>query len=270
MLHVHRADRADRLAGALADVLREPLADTFAAEVVAVPTRGVERWVAQQLSSALGVGKRADGVCANVVFPAPRRLVDEVVAAASGFDADRDPWLPQRLVWPLLETVDAHLGEPWLAQLHAHLDPGRGDRSRRLRVVAHLAALYDRYALYRPELLNGWQVSSDDDRWQAQLWRALRARVGRPGPAERLEATCRGLRANPELTPLPLRLSIFRFDAPAREPPRGPARVGRWRTRHTPVSAAGFGRRMGRRHRRAAWPRRAGRAPRRRHRVPTG
>ncbi|HEV7806507.1 MAG TPA: exodeoxyribonuclease V subunit gamma [Solirubrobacteraceae bacterium] len=209
MLHVHRADRADRLAGALADVLREPLADTFAAEVVAVPTRGVERWVAQQLSSALGVGERADGVCANVVFPAPRRLVDEVVAAASGFDADRDPWLPQRLVWPLLETVDAHLGEPWLAQLHAHLDPGRGDRSRRLRVVAHLAALYDRYALYRPELLNGWQVSSDDDRWQAQLWRALRARVGRPGPAERLEATCRGLRANPELTPLPLRLSLF-------------------------------------------------------------
>jgi len=209
VLHVHRADRADRLAGALGDVLSEPLADTFAAEVVAVPTRGVERWVAQRLSSALGVGQRADGVCANVVFPAPRRLVDEVVAAAAGFDADRDPWLPQRLVWPLLETIDAHLGEPWLAQLHAHLDPGRGDRSRRLRVVAHLAALYDRYALYRPELLNDWQVSSDDERWQAQLWRALRARVGRAGPAERLETACRGLRADPELTPLPQRLSLF-------------------------------------------------------------
>jgi len=51
----------------------------------------VERWVAQQLSSALGVGERADGVSANVVFPGPRRLVDEVVAAASGFDADGDP-----------------------------------------------------------------------------------------------------------------------------------------------------------------------------------
>jgi len=209
VLHVHRADRADRLVGALAGVLVEPPADPLAAEVVAVPTRGVERWVAQQLSGALGVGERADGVCANVVFPPPRRLVDEVVAAASGFDADHDPWLPQRLVWPLLETVDEHLAEPWLTQLRAHLNPGRSDRSRRFRVVAHLAALYDRYAIYRPEMLNGWLASGDDDRWQAQLWRALRSRVERSGPAERLDAACRALLADPELTGLPQRFALF-------------------------------------------------------------
>lgn len=190
-------------------MLVEPPGDPFAADVVAVPTRGVERWVAQQLSAALGVGERADGVCANVVFPPPRRLVDEVVAAASGFDADGDPWLPQRLVWPLLETVDEHLAEPWLAQLRAHLHPGRGDRSRRLRVAAHLAALYDRYALYRPELLNDWHARGDDDRWQAQLWRALRARIGRAGPAERLDAACRALLVDPELAGLPQRLAVF-------------------------------------------------------------
>lgn len=190
-------------------MLVEPPADPFAADVVAVPTRGVERWVAQQLSAALGVGERADGVCANVVFPSPRRLVDEVVAAASGFDADADPWLPQRLVWPLLETVDEHLAEPWLAQLRAHLHPDRGDRSRRLRVAAHLAALYDRYALYRPELLNDWHARGDDDRWQAQLWRALRARIGRAGPAERLDAACRALLVDPELAGLPQRFALF-------------------------------------------------------------
>jgi exodeoxyribonuclease V gamma subunit len=209
VLHIHRADRADHLAGALAGVLNEQLADPFAAEVVAVPTRGVERWVAQQLSGALGVGERSDGVCANVLFPSPRQLVDEVIGVASGFEADRDPWLPQRLVWPLLETVDAHLAEAWLAKLRAHLDLARGDRSRRLRVVAHLAMLYDRYAVYRPELLNGWLASDDDDRWQAELWRRLRARVGSAGPAERLEAACRELRADPDLTELPARVSLF-------------------------------------------------------------
>src|ERR1035441_136730 len=178
VLHIHRADRADHLAGALAGVLNEPLADPFAAEVVAVPTRGVERWVAQQLSGALGVGERSDGVCANVLFPSPRQLVDEVVGVASGFEADRDPWLPQRLVWPLLETVDAHLAEAWLIKLRAHLDLARGDRSRRLRVVAQLSTLYDRYADRKSTRLNGWLVSEDDDHWQAQLWRRLRARVG--------------------------------------------------------------------------------------------
>lgn len=209
VLHVHRADRADRLVDALASEFAEPPADPFAVDVVAVATRGVERWVAQRLSGALGVGARADGVCANVVFPPPRRLVDDVVAAASGFDADRDPWLPQRLVWPLLETVDEHIGEPWLAQLHAHLDPGRGDRSRRFRVVAHLAALYDRYALYRPEMLNGWLANAEDDRWQAQLWRILRARVGRASPAERLDTACRALVVDPGITPLPQRIALF-------------------------------------------------------------
>src|SRR3954465_7954413 len=69
VLHVHRADRADRLIGALSGVLAVPAADPLAAEIVAVPTRGVERWLTQQLSTRLGVGgaQSRDGVCANVV-----------------------------------------------------------------------------------------------------------------------------------------------------------------------------------------------------------
>ena len=186
--------------------------------MVAVPTRGVERWLAQQLSGVLGVGEHADGVCANIAFPAPRLLIDEIVADASGSDVDGDPWTPQRLVWPLLETVDDHLSETWLAQLSAHLDPSQGDRSRRLRVVAHLADLYDRYAAYRPDLLNTWHSSDEDGGWQARLWRQLRAKVASPGPAERLEEACRALRADPAITQLPARISLFGITSlPARQ-----------------------------------------------------
>lgn len=39
-LHIHRAERADVLARALADVLASPLDDPLAAEVVAVPAKG--------------------------------------------------------------------------------------------------------------------------------------------------------------------------------------------------------------------------------------
>jgi exodeoxyribonuclease V gamma subunit len=224
VLHLHRADRADHLIGALAAVLAEPPADPFAPEVVAVPTRGVERWLTQQLSHALGAGGapgRGDGICANVAFPSPRRLVDDAVATGSGVDPERDPWLPARTVWPLLEVVDAHLHEPWLARLAAHLDPGHGDRSRRLRTVQHLAGLYDRYAVFRPQLLTAWQAGIDDDAagegaelpahacWQAELWRRLRARIDRPGPAERLAAACRELAADPGLSDLPARLALF-------------------------------------------------------------
>ena len=59
MLHVHRAERADRLADGLAEILREPLDDPFTAEVVSVPAKGVERWLTQRLSHRLGAGGRA-------------------------------------------------------------------------------------------------------------------------------------------------------------------------------------------------------------------
>src|SRR3954451_812577 len=123
MLYVHRSDRADGLVEALRALLARPPGDPFAREVVCVPTRGMERWLTQRMAAVLGASEgRADGICANVDFPFPRRLTGDAVAAASGIDPEADPWLPERLVWPLLEVVDASLGEPWLRSLAAHIE----------------------------------------------------------------------------------------------------------------------------------------------------
>src|SRR3954447_23291979 len=141
MLHLHRSNRADGLVEALRELLEEPPPDPFAPEVVSVPTRGMERWIAQQLSGRLGV-------CANVLFPPPRRLVGDAVAAAAGVHPDADPWLPERAVWPLLEAVDECLGEPWMHLLAEHLGGPREaadplKRARRFATVRHLANLFD-------------------------------------------------------------------------------------------------------------------------------
>ena len=45
--------------------------------------------------------------------------------------------------------------------------------------------------------------------WQPELWRRLRARIGGPDPAERVEAACAALRADPGGRALPARLSLF-------------------------------------------------------------
>jgi exodeoxyribonuclease V gamma subunit len=225
VLHVHRADRADGLADSLAALLAAPLADPFASEVVAVPTRGMERWLTQRMSAVLGARDgHADGICAGVLFPSPHRLVTDAVAAASGVDPDEDPWLPERAVWPLLEVVETYIHEPWLATLATYLgrnvgppDPVR--EVRRLSVVRHLATLYDRYALHRPRMLESWLGGSDTDsmgdalppgaEWQAELWRRLRARIGLPGPAERRQRAYERLAEDPGLADLPDRLSVF-------------------------------------------------------------
>ncbi|MFE7718063.1 exodeoxyribonuclease V subunit gamma [Nocardia rhizosphaerihabitans] len=220
-LHLHRAERADALADGLAGVLGAVPADPFTTEVVAVPAKGVERWLAQRLSGVLGVAGTGDGVAANIAFPAPTALVAEVLATASGIAPADDPWAGQRLVWTLLRVIDEVADQPWAAVLARHLGlPGAGHRvGRRYATAAHLASLFDSYAAQRPQLLLDWAAGADtngaggtvpdDLAWQPLLWRALRTAVGSPSPAERLAVACARLRAEPGSVELPERLSLF-------------------------------------------------------------
>lgn len=239
MLSIHRAERSDRLVDGLAAVLQTPSGDAFTPEVVAVPTRGIERWLTQRLSATLGASAdRGDGVCANVVFPFPQVLTGRALAAATGVDPDDDPWPVRRSVWPLLSVVDVRVEEDWLTPLAAHLGrmgslgadsapsgPTSGaasdgpGRARRFAVVRHLADLFDHYGVHRPGLIGAWADGWDTDeagrplvedlRWQAPLWRHLRTAIGVPSPAERLGPACQVLRAAPEIVDLPARLSLF-------------------------------------------------------------
>lgn len=242
-LHLHRAVRADRLVAALAGLLIDPLPDPFATEVVVVPTRGVERWLAQSLSQRLGRTEGAagfgDGVCAGVAFWSPGRLSGEVTAAITGIERAEDPWTPQHSVWPLLQIITEARREPWAAPIWRYLHSGdqqggdqQGDGepdvpnavhtmtgARRYSSARHLAELLHRYATDRPGLLAQWQRGLDLDpggrplppelAWQAEAFRRLRARLGQPGPAERLASVCSRLAAEPQLSSLPGRISVF-------------------------------------------------------------
>src|SRR3954454_23695726 len=159
-LLIHRAERSDVLAAALAEVLADPLDDVFTEEVVAVPARGVERWLEQQLSHRLGRRDgRADGICAGVRFPSPVALINEVI---NGPDRRNDPWAPDALVWPLLDVIDGCGAEDWCRTLGRHLGVGGAPderpsrQGRRYAVARRLAGLFDTYATNRPAMLSDW------------------------------------------------------------------------------------------------------------------
>jgi exodeoxyribonuclease V gamma subunit len=226
VFEVHRAGRADLLAEGLAQLLRDPLPDPFARELVIVPARGVERWLSQRLSHRLGPGEGGDdGVCAGVDFRSPASLVAELTGTR-----DADPWAPDALVWPLLEVVDASAGEAWCRTLSEHLGHGReGEelelrQGRRYAVARRLARLFASYAVQRPGLLADWEAGRDTDGvtrgstttaldadllWQPELWRRLVARVEAPSPSARHAAVLERLRTTPTAFELPPRLSLF-------------------------------------------------------------
>ncbi len=220
MLTIHRSERADRLVRGLAEVLAVPLEDPFVAEVVAVPSRGVERWISQSLASSLGVGASgSDGICANVVFPSPAALVAESVALACGVQPDDDPWAARRLPWSLLEVIDDSADQPWCRTLGVHIGAvGSGDlehrRGRRVAVAQKLAGLFSAYSAQRPAMVRDWLAGDVGDlepdlHWQPELFRRLRAHLGTPGPAERLAEAVTTLGTSPEVLDLPPRLSLF-------------------------------------------------------------
>ncbi|GGK71647.1 exodeoxyribonuclease V subunit gamma [Ornithinimicrobium pekingense] len=235
-LFVHRAASTDVLADGLAELLATPLEDPFAEEVVAVPAKGVERWLAQRLSHRLGAAPGgADGVCAGVRFLNPHSLV----ALVLGVERD-DPWHPEHLAWPVLRAVDASLGEPWASTLATHLGYGEtgteGElrRGRRYAVARRLAGLFADYAAQRPAMLADWREGgsgdglgsgdgpgtggavADDLAWQPELWRRVLEEVGGEPPDVRQarvvaalrERGAAGLRLGSDLV-LPGRLSLF-------------------------------------------------------------
>lgn len=215
-LHLHCASRTDLLVDELAGLLARPSADPFAEEVVVVPARGVERWVTQRLSHRLGTTQGDDGVCAGVRFLSPASLISLLL----GRERD-DPWHPDRLVWPVLATIDDHLDEPWAQPLAHHLgrDDAQPATGRRYSLARRLAGLFAAYGHQRPQVLTDWRAGRDLDGagralaedllWQPPLWRKVVERVPAPPPDQRLRETLGRLRDGDPALDLPARISLF-------------------------------------------------------------
>jgi len=212
VLLLHRAATAPRLVAALVAVVAGSTSDPFAPVVVAVPAKGIERWLSQRLSHELGA-KDGDGVCANVEFPSPAQLLDAALACASPEMAvATKAWPPAATTWALLDLLDTlESAGPMTAPVRHFLGDSTSS-SRRYALASKVAGLFSTYAAERPELLRSWSHGDiqvpEDLRWEADLWLRLRDQRG-PGPAELHDTACQGLRDHPERSDLPDTLSVY-------------------------------------------------------------
>jgi len=219
-LFVHPRSHPDELVGLLVDLLAAPLADPFAAEVVAVPTRGIERWLTQRISAELAERGIGDGVCANVVFPSPRRLVSDVLGSVPELAVSLDAWEGRTAVGHILDGIDAHRTEGWLWLLDRYI----GDEtSQRLDAAQKIARLFASYARRRPEMIRRWAAGDDvgpdgtpiaeSADWQPQLWRLVRDAVDVPSMPELLPASLDPIRRGAIGLDLPPRLAVYGLTA---------------------------------------------------------
>jgi len=200
-LHLHRSNRLETLASALAGVLQRSPSAPLQPELIVVQSLGMRRWLSLELAQRLGVTM-------NVAFPFPADFVQRIFADAfPGLEADRAfdrAVLPWRVLGLFRELLD-HEGFEELRRYVA----GEAGPLKEYQLATKIAAVFDRYLAYRPELILGWQQGRDDH-WQARLWRELaRGHESAHAPALAHHLAERLRREEATLATLPARVAIF-------------------------------------------------------------
>jgi len=170
MLHVHVSNRLERLADELARLAADGRADAFREECIVVESRGMERWISLHLARRIGVWARAR-------FPFPSAFASDLFRRADGEPADA-PFDRDALPWSILDLLPGRLDRPAYAPLGRYLaDDPSGLKAWQL--ARRIADAFDKYGVFRPDLLAEWEAGRGGDDWQPDLWRALVDRHGR-------------------------------------------------------------------------------------------
>lgn len=189
----------------------------FAGDHLLLPANGAKAWLLPELARRVGAREgKHDGVIANVQvgylgslnkFMVPQRF------------HDLDPWSIESMTAAILGIIVE--------------DPAYASFVRRvggaLPAAARLADRFDRYHARRPMMIRAWEKGSPvlapttadsfndgewraadlgDQRWQFELWRALREVIGTiPWPVQ-VETTLQQLRRGENLVGVPDRLMV--------------------------------------------------------------
>lgn len=201
-IKVYRSTQLERLFKQLLEHIQTPLAHPFDAEKIVIQTPGVQEWLRLHIM-------REYGICAQVHFPFMRVLVWQIFQRALTGVPDQPSLNPEAMSWALLELLPQCVDKPGFEAVNAYL-AGDDHGQKRLQLAQKIAYLFDRYSIYRPDIVLGWDAGQDAGDWQAELWRAL---VKTLGPHHRARLQARFLQALQQgrikSSALPERLNIF-------------------------------------------------------------
>jgi exodeoxyribonuclease V gamma subunit len=178
----------------------------FLRETIVVQGKGMERWLSMELA-------RRHGVWANPAFPFPRTLLNDVSRRLLGEEAQAAAaaFEPEALLWTIARLLAALVEQAAFAPIRSYLE---GDERgvRRMQLASRIAAVFDRYVLYRPDLIRSWERNGRDGdaEWQPILWRECVRSAPEAHLAARVEALIDVLsRRGAKIPGVPPRLSIF-------------------------------------------------------------
>ena len=106
---VYASNRMEVLLEYLAEVISEPLPSPFDKEVILVQSKGLERWLVQQLA-------HCQGIWANGTFPFPNAMMRRIFSAILGPQPDISLFSPDVMALRILGIAACLHTPAWLSQ----------------------------------------------------------------------------------------------------------------------------------------------------------
>jgi exodeoxyribonuclease V gamma subunit len=214
MLNVVQSNRMERLAEALAEVLGQPLKQPLAPEWISIQSQGMKTWLAMQLASHLGVW-------GNAKYLFPKNLMAELSNKVLAVQMpDLEAFGPERLAWSVFASLPNHLHLPEFEALRIYIDNNESSQLKRFQLACHIARIFERYCVYRPEMILQWEARPNGPwtmgreklpetwRWQPMLWNALVKTIGSHHPANAARSLIKKCQKQVRID-LPERISVF-------------------------------------------------------------
>ncbi|AXY41940.1 exodeoxyribonuclease V subunit gamma [Halomonas sp. JS92-SW72] len=228
---VIHGNRLEALRGLAVEWMRRHPLGPLENETILVQSNGISQWL--KLALAADESRGGAGIAAALDVTLPARFLWQAYRSVLGEEQvpPVSPFDKPRLVWRLMRLLPALLDAPVFAPLARFLE-GDDDLRKRHQLAERLADLFDQYQVYRADWLTAWAADEDvlitargearplaeEQRWQAELWRALRDDItrahGEAGLAssraavhERFLEACRELGERPP--GLPRRVIVF-------------------------------------------------------------
>ncbi|HEV7815386.1 MAG TPA: exodeoxyribonuclease V subunit gamma [Janthinobacterium sp.] len=224
-LIILHGNQLEQLRAAVFEWLRNNPLAPLEAEIFLVQSNGVAEWLKIALAEEMRV-------CAATRIALPARFLWDSYRNMLGRERvpQRSAFDKSALTWRLMRLLPSLLSQAVFAPLRQFL--ADGDAERRLQLAERLSDLFDQYQVYRADWLADWAAGGDllrdaagaalalppEQRWQAQLWRAVIASVP---PAQRglgramihNEFVAAIERGDMPARPLPRRIVLFGMSA---------------------------------------------------------
>ncbi|MFM7736613.1 MAG: exodeoxyribonuclease V subunit gamma, partial [Alphaproteobacteria bacterium] len=231
MLRVEHGNRLEILARELADRLRADPSPPLVPEIVAVPNRGMARWLSFEFADRLGL-------CASIDFPTPTEMTFDCFRRLGLEVPEGKGTRPEVTTWAIASILGQRLSDPAFAPVANYVrrrDVDDPTSELRLHELSRrLAVVFDQYSVYRREWVLAWERGRcaieaaaptgidaaslesllADESWQSELWRGLAAKMPATGRhlarlSSELAELLKDSKGREKLSALPKRIFLF-------------------------------------------------------------